>query len=209
VAGALIATILLELIKWALGVYLGSFNSYQNIYGQVAVLPILLLWIYLGWIAILLGASFASAISAFRYQPASMRLPLGYEFYALLRLLGRFDEARKEGRGLHSDQILVMEPILTDSLAQQLLCQLGDINLLRRDERGEWLLARDLDDMTLAELYEACQLRVPVAEARLPCHDDQLGIAARNALDELRVPLRVLLKRRVSDLYANEGNSGT
>lgn len=208
VAGALIATILLELIKWALGVYLGSFNSYQNIYGQVAVLPILLLWIYLGWIAILLGASFASAISAFRYQPASMRLPLGYEFYALLRLLGRFDEARKEGRGLHSDQILVMEPILTDSLAQQLLCQLGDINLLRRDEQGEWLLARDLDDMTLAELYEACQLRVPVAEARLPCHDDQLGIAARNALDELRVPLRVLLKRRVSDLYANEGNSG-
>lgn len=208
VAGALIATILLELIKWALGVYLGSFNSYQNIYGQVAVLPILLLWIYLGWIAILLGASFASAISAFRYQPVSMRLPLGYEFYALLRLLGRFSQARAEGRGLHSDEILNMEPILTDSLAQQLLCQLGDINLLRRDEHGEWLLARDLDDMTLAELYEACQLRVPVAEAHLPCHDDQLGIAARNALDELRVPLRVLLKRRVSDLYANESNGG-
>lgn len=207
VAGALLATILLELIKWALGMYLGSFNSYQNIYGQVAVLPILLLWIYLGWSAILLGASFASAISAFRYQPVSMRLPLGYEFYALLRLLGRFDEARKEGRGLHSDQILELEPILTDSLAQQLLCQLGDINLLRRDERGEWLLARDLDDMTLAELYEACQLRVPVAEARLPCHDDPLGIAARNALDELRVPLRTLLKRRVSDLYANQGDS--
>ena len=208
VAGAMLATILLELIKWGLGLYLGSFNSYQNIYGQIAVLPILLLWIYLGWIAILLGASFASAISAFRYQPASMRLPLGYEFYALLRLLGRFNEARAEGRGLHSDQILTMEPILTDSLAQQLLCQLGDINLLRRDEHGEWLLARDLDDMTLAELYEACQLRVPVAEARLPCHDDPLGIAARNALDELRVPLRVLLKRRVSDLYSNESGSG-
>lgn len=206
-AGGLVATLLLELIKWGLGIYLGSFDSYEKIYGAVAVAPILLLlWIYLCWVAILLGASFASAISAFRYQPASMRLPLGYEFYALLRLLGRFKEAREQGRGLHSDQILNMEPILTDSLAQQLLCQLGDINLLRRDEQGEWLLARDLDDMTLAELYEACQLRVPVAEAHLPCHDDRLGIAARNALDELRVPLRVLLKRRVSDLYANEGN---
>jgi membrane protein len=209
VAGALLATILLEVIKWALGWYLGGFNSYQNIYGQVAVLPILLLWIYLGWVAILLGASFASAIAAFRYQPVSMRLPLGYEFYALLRLLGRFHEARAEGRGLHSDQILNLEPILTDSLAQQLLCQLADINLLRRDEQGEWLLARDLDDMTLAELYEACQLRVPVAEARLPCHDDRLGVAARRTLDELRIPLREALKRRVSDLYANEGTSGT
>ena len=207
-AGGLVATLLLELIKWGLGIYLGSFDSYQKIYGAVAVAPILLLlWIYLCWVAILFGASFASAISAFRYQPVSMRLPVGYEFYALLRLLGRFDEARAQGRGLHSDQILNMEPILTDSLAQQLLCQLGDINLLRRDEQGEWLLARDLDDMTLAELYEACQLRVPVAEAHLPCQDDQLGIAARNALDELRVPLRVLLKRKVSDIYTREGKA--
>jgi membrane protein len=207
-AGGLVATFLLELIKWGLGLYLGSFDSYQKIYGAVAVAPILLLlWIYLCWVAILFGASFASAISAFRYQPVSMRLPIGYEFYALLRLLGRFDEARAEGRGLHSDQILNMEPILTDSLAQQLLCQLGDINLLRRDEQGEWLLARDLEDMTLAELYEACQLRVPVAEAHLPCQDDPLGIAAKNALDELRVPLRVVLKRRVSEIYAREGNA--
>ncbi|MET0891958.1 MAG: YihY family inner membrane protein [Pseudoxanthomonas sp.] len=205
-AGGLLATLLLELIKWGLGIYLASFDSYEKIYGAVAMAPILLLlWIYLCWVVILLGASFASAISAFRYQPASMRLPLGYEFYALLRLLGRFSEARTQGRGLHSAEILDMEPILTDSLAQQLLCELGEINLLRRDEQGEWLLARDLDDMSLAELYEACQLRVPVAEAHLPCQDDALGQAARNALDQLRVPTRDLLKRKVSEIYAQPG----
>ncbi|RZA36493.1 MAG: YihY family inner membrane protein [Lysobacteraceae bacterium] len=203
VAGALLATFLLELIKWALGLYLGIFNSYEKIYGAVAIAPILLLWIYLCWVAILLGASFASSIGAFRYQPASMRLPLGYEIYGLLRLLGRFDAARRQGKGLHSDQILEMEPMLTDSLVQQILGQLNDINLLRRDEEGEWLLARDLDDLTLGELYEACQLRIPVAEARVPCHDDALGVAVRSALDELRVPLRVVLKRRVSDIYTD------
>lgn len=31
--------------------------------------------------------------------------------------------------------------------------------------------------------------------------DDALGCAARRALDDLRVPLRELLKKRVSDLY--------
>ena len=203
VAGALLATVLLELIKWGLGLYLGTFNSYATIYGTVAVAPILLLWIYLGWVAILLGASLASSMAAFRYQPVSMRLPMGYELYGLLRLLGRFNAARAEGRGLHSDQILQLEPMLTDSLVQQILGQLAGINLLRRDEEGEWLLARDLDDMTVAELYEACQLRIPVAEAHLPCQDDALGIAARNALDELRIPLRVLLKRKVSDIYTD------
>ena len=202
VAGALLATALLELVRWGLGIYLSSFDGYQKIYGALASLPIFLLWIYLGWVSILLGASFASSLAAFRYQPASMRLPLGYEVFALLRMLGRFDAARNEGKGLHSEQILQLEPMMTDSLIQQILGQLAGINLLSRAETGEWLLARDLDDMTLAELYEACQLRIPVAEAHLPCQDDELGVAARNALDELRVPLRIMLKRKVSDIYA-------
>jgi membrane protein len=209
VAGALLATLLLELVKWGLGIYLGSFNTYQKIYGAVALVPILLVWIYLCWVAVLLGASLASSMAAFRYQPASMRLPLGYELYGLLRMLGRFDEARAVGKGLHSDQIQAMEPMLTDALIQQMLGQLCDINLLRRDEEGEWLLARDLDDMTLAELYEACQLRIPVAEAHLPCGDDSLGIAARAALDGLRVPLRELLKHKVSDIYAGRHEEKT
>lgn len=203
VAGALLATVLLELAKWGLGVYLGSFSAYQKIYGAVAAAPILLLWIFLCWVAVLLGASLASGMAAFRYQPVALRLPLGYELYGLLRMLGRFAQAREQGRGLHSDQILAMEPMLTDSLIQQMLGQLAGINLLRRDEEGEWLLSRDLDDLTLGDLYEACKLRVPVAEAHLPFHDDALGRAARTALDDLRVPLRELLKKRVSDLYTD------
>ena len=200
-AGALLATVLLEAVKWGLGLYLGTFHSYQRLYGALAALPILLLWIYLCWVAILLGASFSSAISAFRYQPAAMRLPLGYEMYGLLRLLGRFALARRGGRGLHTDQMLELEPMLTDSLLQQFLSQLAAIQLLQRAESGEWLLARDLDTMTLADLYEACQLRIPINEAWLPCKDDALGVAAVKALDDLRLPLRDLLKRNVAHLH--------
>ena len=202
-AGALLATVVFELVKWGLGLYLGNFNAYSKIYGALAAAPIFLLWVYLSWVAVLLGASMASSISAFRYQPAAMRLPVGYEMYGLIRLLARFNEARKGGRGLHIDQILRIEPMLTDSLAQQLLAQLCEINVVRRAEDGEWLLARDLDELTLAELYEACQLRIPIAEAHLPCRDDALGHAAVAAIDELRIPLRDLLKRRVSSIHAD------
>src|SRR5690606_40849379 len=82
-----------------------------------------MLWIYLGWIAILLGASLASSLAAFRYQPVAMRLPAGYEIYALLRLVGRFRDARREGRGLHTAEMLELEPMLTDSLLQEFLAQ--------------------------------------------------------------------------------------
>jgi membrane protein len=201
-AGALLAVLLLELVKTLIGLYLGNFKAYQTIYGPLAFLPIFLLWVYLGWVAILLGASFASSMSAFRYQPVNMRLPVGFEFYAILRLLGRFAEARRQGRGLHGSDLLDSEPMLTDALVQQILAQLDGIDVLRRAETGEWLLARDLDDLTLAELYEACQLRIPVAEARLPCRDDALGVASIAALDDLRMPLRELLKRRVGGIHA-------
>lgn len=204
VAGAMLATFGFESVKWGIGLYLGNFGSYSKIYGTLAFVPIFLLWIYLSWVAILLGASLASSMSAFRYQPASMRLPLGHEIYGLLRLLGRFNEARRTGRGLHIDDIEQLEPMLTDALVQQMLAQLDEINVVRRAEDGEWLLTRDLDELTLAELYEACNLRIPIAEALLPCRDDALGRSAISVLDELRIPLRELLKRRASTIHSEE-----
>jgi membrane protein len=201
IAGAALAVLLLECVKWGIGLYLGSFGAYEKIYQKLAFAPIFLLWIYFGWVAILLGASFASSVSAFRYQPASMRLPIGHELYGLLRMLGRFAMARQQGKGLHSDEIQALEPMLTDALVQQMLFQLCEIGLVSRAEAGEWMLARDLDDLSLGELYEACNLRIPINEAHLPCRDDALGINSIGILDELRMPLRELLKRRVSSLY--------
>jgi len=200
-AGAALSVFLFECVKSGLALYLGSFDSYQKIYGAIAFVPILMLWIFLGWSSILFGASFASSMSAFRYQPVALRLPHGYELYGLLRMLGRFHHARTRGKGLHSDEIQQLEPILTDSLIQDLLGQMAAINVVNRAESGEWLLARDLDDVTLGELYEAAHLRVPVAEAHLPHRDDAIGIAVMDVIDGLRLPLRDMLKQRVSCVY--------
>src|SRR3546814_12691405 len=96
VAGAALAVLLLEFVKWGIGLYLGSFGAYSKIYQKAAFVPILLLWIYFGWVSILLGASFASSISEFRYQPAAMRLPVGHDLYGLQRRLGRLALERRE-----------------------------------------------------------------------------------------------------------------
>ena len=200
-SGAALSMLVFECVKTGLAVYLSSFDSYQKIYGAIALLPILMLWIYLGWSSILFGASLASSMSAFRYQPATLRLPHGFELYGLLRMLGRFQLARASGRGLHSHDIHGLEPILTDDLIQELLAQLSGIGVVRRAESGEWLLSRDLDDVTLAELYEAGSLRVPVSEVILPHRDDALGAAVMQTMDNLRLPLRDLLKRQVGSIY--------
>ena len=201
-AGALLATVVFEFVKWGMGVYLGTFRSYEKLYGTVAFIPIFLLWIYLSWVAVLLGASFASSLSAFRYQPVALRLPEGCEIYGLLRMLGRFHAARGSGNGLHADELRELDPILTDSLVQEMLSKLSEAGIVKRAETGEWLLSRDLADVALRELYVVAQLRVPVEETFLPMHDDALGRDVMQVIDELRMPLREAMKRKVSTIYS-------
>ncbi|MDC9726572.1 MAG: YihY family inner membrane protein [Candidatus Thioglobus sp.] len=53
-----IAAVLLEVIKYAMFVYIQYFPIYELIYGALSILVLVMLWIYLGWVIVLLGASF-------------------------------------------------------------------------------------------------------------------------------------------------------
>ncbi len=198
--GGILATILFEGAKYVVAYYLIR-ASYQQIYGALALVPIFLLWIWVSWLVILLGAILAAALSVYRYRPQALRLPKGFEFYGLLRLLGRFEEARVQGKGLHSVDLHALEPILADDALQDMMRALCQIGVLQRDKAGEWSLARDLDEVGFGEVYEGTVMRIPDADVLLPCRDDALGIRVNAALDALRVPLRDGLRRTVGSIY--------
>lgn len=199
-AGGALAAALLEASKYAIALYLHH-ASYQQVYGALAAVPIFLLWIWTAWLVILLGATFCASLAAFRYQPIALRLPRGYEFYGLLRLLGRLAQARAADRGLHSAQLLAIEPIVGDALQQQLLGALAAARLVERAGDGQWRLLRDLDDIDLGELYAAVGLPIPLGTCPLPGDDDPFGRRARAALDALRLPLREQMRRSVGSIY--------
>jgi membrane protein len=197
--GALLATTLFEWLKWGLAIYLRGAN-FEQLYGTFALVPIILVWVYFSWLAVLFGASLAASLGSFRYQPRALRLSRGAELYGVLRVLGRFDEARRDGLGLHLAQLQQREPGLTDELLQTMVSALCEMNIIQRGESGAWLLSRDLRSVSLQEIYEGMNLRVPTGELCLPQRHDAIGRIAHSALDEMREPLRDALQRSIAEL---------
>ena len=68
-AGAAVGALLIEISKLGFAVYIDSFTSYKAIYGALSILPVLLLWLYVVWILVILGAELAAGLPEWRRQP--------------------------------------------------------------------------------------------------------------------------------------------
>ena len=60
--GAVVTLALFELTKFGFVIFISNFDTYQIIYGAMWSIPVFLLWIYLSWLVILLGACISAEI---------------------------------------------------------------------------------------------------------------------------------------------------
>lgn len=66
ICGGAIAAVLFEGAKHGVALYILRFPTYDAIYGALAAIPVLLIWIYWSWIAILIGAETTALLPEWR-----------------------------------------------------------------------------------------------------------------------------------------------
>ena len=200
ITGALVAAVLFEFARKGFAAYVQGVANYKEVYGALAAIPIFLIWVYLSWVIVLLGAILAAAMHAFEYRHSDELLPPGCEFVGLMRVVQRFAEAQRAGAALDDAGLRARERFLTADLLQRYLDDLQRAGLIRRAEGGGWVVARDLDSVCANDLFHAGGYRLPQDAVALQRAATGLAPEARVTLQRaeaalkknLRVPLREL-----------------
>ena len=199
--GALVAAILFELAKRGFAAYVTTGANYEQVYGTLAIIPIFILWIYLSWILVLLGASLTAIIAAFDYRPSAMQLQPGDEFFGLVRVLAHFAAAQREGRGLHSAHFCANEPMLTDDLVQSYLADLESAGLIQRNDASEWLLVRNLSSFDLYSIFASNRYRLPLSKSPLGQSPDAPDAPAIELVERCAATLHEQLAVPLAEIF--------
>ena len=95
----LMAVVGIELGKKVLTGYLAEMPTYSAIYGAFAAVPILLVWIYVAWTIVLLGAVVASSLPELGRHHLRHPTGAGWHFQLALEVLSFLQTARQQAAG--------------------------------------------------------------------------------------------------------------
>ncbi len=163
--GGVFVALLFEVAKGLFALFISLSPSYQLIYGAFAAVPLFLIWIYLSWLIVLLGAELVRSFSDLPAILVKQRLP---DVVQALLVLEAFDRAFAEGKQMSRETFRRQWPISTESW--EACCRaLGKQGLLRED-KGDWFLAQNLASVEVWTMMRRLPWTIPSPQAVLKEH---------------------------------------
>lgn len=203
-AGGLFTTTLFEISKRVFAVYVAQVHNYERVYGALAVIPLFMVWVYIVWVIVLLGAEVTYCLGARCHRSGISDEQAGRSVRLAFRLLGHLWTAHALGRGLRMERLQALERDYSAAAIQEMLGRLEAMRLVAPVAGGNsWLLGRDLDRYTLHDLYRGARLSL---RADWPAGEEAdrwdralaavLGGADAALAERLAVPIASLLEER-------------
>jgi len=199
--GAFLSTVLFEIAKTLFVAYVANAN-YKVIYGALATFPLFLFWLYIVWVVVLLGASLAASLTTFSdYRKYDTDWPERWEFQLAYRLIGHLWSAQRAGIALSQAQLLDLEQQASELQITRLMTCLINVKIANTDQDGNWILTRDIAELSLGELYTRGDYYLPLGEiTKLPTESqwDRVFVAS---LQNIRERSEVVWDRSLRSMY--------
>ena len=155
--GGAAAAVVGEAIKEGFAYYIRG-GVATNIYGAFAVVPLFLIWVYLSWLVLLLGAAIASTIPMLRTTRFADTTRPGDDFVTAAALLrGLHDAVIEDGDGQRSADFLsrlTRTPLADTERLLRVLAALSYVRPLGGAFAGQWRITCDPKRATLRPLFE-------------------------------------------------------
>ena len=146
--GAVVTTVLFESAKALFG-FLVAHSSYNNVYGAFAVIPLFLIWIYLLWMLILIGAEFVRSLETFSFEGQGKKLP---DMVAALMVLWHCWQNQQRDASL-SEQSMVAAGLDAEHW-KRLRNLLLQKRVLEKTASGQYALIRDLGSHSINDVCD-------------------------------------------------------
>jgi len=158
-----VASGLFELAKGGFAAFIARAPTYEVIYGALAALPIFLVWLYISWLVILIGAEVTQALRGYRWRTGGHLARDRWALVLAVHILGHLYQAQRRGEGVTFTELLEQEPEAGEPGLAEALEALRRHHVIERSADGAWLLARDPSSFTLAELHRMLAYPLPPA----------------------------------------------
>ncbi len=153
VIGGLLAGGVFELTKQGFGLYVTHFPTYKLVYGAFAAVPVFLLWLYMSWLVVLLGAVVVATLPEWRQQTVQSTPAPGSDFMFALQALHLLWDAQQRGTGVTVPQLHQVLRIRYERI-ESLLDTLQQAGWIHRAVQKGWVLCRDLNTIAVSEVYK-------------------------------------------------------
>jgi membrane protein len=208
--GAFVAAVLWELGKGILVWFIRkSAGGQLEVYGPIALVPILLFWLYCTWYVILFGLEVSWAIQTVgearlrQRTEAQLRTITAVDPSAAVAVMQHLAAAFNRGESMRIDQ-LAQATRIPESLTQQLANKLVEAALIHRVVNGPgpeddaYALARPPASIALADAVAAGMKLTPAASGVEPAQPgDSTPVPNGNALDTVRTQMIEALRGRM------------
>lgn len=167
IIGGMVAGALFETSKFGFTFYVTEMANYKKVYGALGTLPVFLLWLYLVWVVVLIGAEVAFCSQhpeKSKRHGAWLLRPSVRHFYQHLILL-RAAQAFEQGETL-TITMIAKETGLGKSMLKIWFEEMEEKGLLRllAGEKSEWVSARNPAILHLYDVHQqlnGASLEVP------------------------------------------------